>query len=232
MMKKYQALKRQRSLGQYQKAVRKLNSRKVKTVKVIKEGEHVFVIRHILKSFTPITNNGITRPAVFLFQNGAPMKGHYQCSVGLSGLCCHVICLLIFLEYYTSHGVKFNALTCTQKIQKWYRKGVTKQTELCHVPLSSFRNVWSSRKTLDSLRTKRRVNVSNGQALTDESVEKSDWSKRDVNEMVSSIRTGIQETGVNVESHIYDQLKKYDVKSGQMKINVGGAQMVLALGFY
>ena len=58
------------------------------------------------------------------------------------------------------------------------------------------------------------MNVSTGQALTDELVEKSDWSKRDVNEMVSRVETGIQETGVNVESHIYDQLKKFDVKSG------------------
>ena len=56
--------------------------------------------------------------------------------------------------------------------------------------------------------TKRKMNVSNGQALTDELVEKSDWSKHDVNEMVSRVKTGIQETGVNVEIHIYDQLKK------------------------
>ncbi|XP_044165655.1 uncharacterized protein LOC122949663 [Acropora millepora] len=190
------------------------NSRKVKTVKVIREGEDIFVKAHIFKSFTPATNNGITRPAVVLFRNGAPMKGHCQCSVGLSGLCCHVICLLIFLEHYTSHRVKFIALTCTQKIQKWHRKGVTKQTELCHVPLSSLRNVRSSRKTLGSSCAKRKVNFSNDQALTDELVEKSDWSKRDVNEMVSRLKTGIQETGVNVESHIYDQLKTFDVKSG------------------
>ena len=73
----------------------------------------------------------------------------------------------------------------------------------------------SSRKTLDSSRTKRKVKVStNDQALSDESLEKSDWSKRDIDGMVSRIRNGIQETGVNVESHIYNQLKKYDVKSG------------------
>ena len=148
MIKKYHALKRQGSLGQYRKTLRVFNRRKVKTVKVIKEGEDIFVKAHIFKSFTPTTNNGITRPAVVLFRNGAPMKGHCQCSVGLSGLCCHVICLLIFLEHYTSHGVKFIALTCTQKFQKWHRKGVTKQTELCHVPLSSFQNVCTSRKTL------------------------------------------------------------------------------------
>lgn len=213
MIKNYQALKRQGSLGQYRKALRMFNSRKVKTVKVCKEGSSIFVKAHIFKSFTP-TNNGVTRPAVVLFQDGTPIKGHCECAVGLSGLCCHVVCLLIYLQHYTSHGVKFLALTCTQKIQKWHRKGVTKQTELCHVPLSQLRNVRSSRKTLDSSRPKRKLNVSNAQALSDESLEKNDWSKRDIDGMVSRIRNGIQETKVNIESHIYDQLKKYDVKSG------------------
>ena len=138
MIKKYQALKRQGILGQYRNALPMFNSRKVKTVKVIREGEGIFVKAPIFKSFKPATNNGITRPAVVLFRSGIPMKGHCQCSVRLSGLCCHVICLLIFLEHYASRGVTFSALTCTQKIQKWHRKGVTKQTELCHIRLSSF----------------------------------------------------------------------------------------------
>ena len=56
MIKKYQALKRQGSLGQYQKALCIFNRRKVKTVKVIKEGEDIFVKAHIIKSFTPTTN--------------------------------------------------------------------------------------------------------------------------------------------------------------------------------
>lgn len=55
MIKKYQALKRQGSLGQYRKALRMFNSRKEKTVKVIKEGEDIFVKAHIFKSFTPAT---------------------------------------------------------------------------------------------------------------------------------------------------------------------------------
>ena len=82
MIKKYQALKRQGSLGQYRKALRMFNSRKVKTLKVMKEGEDIFVKAHIFKSFTLTTNNGITRPAVVLFRNGAPLT-HCQCSVGL-----------------------------------------------------------------------------------------------------------------------------------------------------
>ncbi|KAJ7392891.1 hypothetical protein OS493_010552 [Desmophyllum pertusum] len=78
MIKKYQALKRQGSLGKYRKALRMFNSRKVKTVKVFKEGKDTFIKAHIFKSFTPTTNNGITRPAVVLFRNGTPIKCHCQ----------------------------------------------------------------------------------------------------------------------------------------------------------
>ena len=116
--KKHQVLKRQGSLGQYQKALCMFNSRKVKTVKVCKEGENIFVEAHIFKSFTSTSNSGFTKPAVALFRDDTPAKGYCKCSVGLSGLCCHVICPLIYLQHYTSHGVKFLALTCTQKIQK------------------------------------------------------------------------------------------------------------------
>ena len=70
--KKYQKLKRKGSSGQYRKAVRIFNSRKVKA---IKEGEDIFVDEHISKqSFTPTTNNGKTRPAVVQFPEWSPMK--------------------------------------------------------------------------------------------------------------------------------------------------------------
>ena len=75
MIKKYQALKRQGSLGQYRKALRMFNSRKVKTVKVMKEGEDIFVKAHIFKSFTLTSNNGITRPEVVLFSEWGPNEG-------------------------------------------------------------------------------------------------------------------------------------------------------------
>ena len=64
-------------------------------------------------------------------------------------------------------------------------------------------NVRPSKKTQDRSRTKRKVNVSNGQALTDELEEKSDRPKREVSEMASKIRTRIQETGVNVKIERY-----------------------------
>ena len=92
MIKKYQALKRHGSLGQYRKALRMFNSRKVKTVKVIKEGEDIFVKAHIFKSFTPATNNGITRPAVALFPEWGPNEGPLSvfCGTLWIMLSCHL----------------------------------------------------------------------------------------------------------------------------------------------
>ena len=91
------------------------------------DDNNLFVKAHVLKSFSSASNSGIPRPAVVLFREGIPIKGYCDCPVGLSGLCCLVICLLIYLEHYTSHGVKFLALTYTQKIQKWHRKGTNVQ---------------------------------------------------------------------------------------------------------
>lgn len=58
------------------------------------------------------------------------------------------------------------------------------------------------------------MNCANSQALTEELMKKNDWSKRDTSEMISRINRGIQETGIDVENHIYFQLKKYDLRSG------------------
>ena len=84
MIKNYQALKRQGSLGQYRKALRMFNSRKVKTVKVCKEGSSIFIKGHIFKSFTP-TNNGVTRPAVVLFRDGTSIFFLKHCMKSFSG---------------------------------------------------------------------------------------------------------------------------------------------------
>ena len=111
--------------------MRMFNSGKVKTLKVCKDDNNLLVKAHILKSFTSTTNSGIPRPAVVLFREGIPVKGYCDCPVGLSGLCCLVNCLLIYLEHYTSHGVKYLALTYTQKIQEWHRKGTNVPNARC-----------------------------------------------------------------------------------------------------
>ena len=45
-------------------------------------------------------SGGVSRPAAILFTNNTPVKVYCGCAVGKSGLCCHVIALLIVLNYY------------------------------------------------------------------------------------------------------------------------------------
>ena len=40
------------------------------------------------------------RPVVILFEESLPLKTHCRCPVGLSGLCCHVLALLLFLKTF------------------------------------------------------------------------------------------------------------------------------------
>ena len=49
---------------------------------------------NILKSYT----GSVSRPATILFVNNIPVKAYCGCAVGKSGVCCHVIALLIQLK--------------------------------------------------------------------------------------------------------------------------------------
>ena len=61
------------------------------------------------------------RPTVIMFENGIPSKAHCSCPVGLSGICCHVLALLLFLKHYHETGERILALTSTEQLQKWHR---------------------------------------------------------------------------------------------------------------
>lgn len=213
-IKGYQKLKRQGSEGQYRKALRMFNSRRVKTVKVLEEHEEniVFVKANIYKSFS----NGLTRQAVLLFRNGKPSQGHCECAVGVSGLCCHVICILLYLEHFMKTGTKFLSLTCTQKLQRWLRKckKTANQTRLCHLPLSYFRNLRSSRKKSGVTERKKKKLQKKNHVPNENNSEVSDWMKRDINDMITSVETSIKKTQINVENHVYNTLRKYGVNSG------------------
>lgn len=45
-------------------------------------------------------------------------------------------------------------------------------------------------------------------------MEISDWMKTDINHLVSTTEKGIQDSNYNVENHVYNTLKKHDIKSG------------------
>ena len=97
-----------------------LQSRKIKTVKVIADIENpsiIYVKASVKKSY------GVqSRPAVVQFLEGLPQKGHCNCPVGASGLCCHTLALLLYLKHFKETGEKILELTCTEQIQKWHRR--------------------------------------------------------------------------------------------------------------
>ena len=58
------------------------------------------------------------RPAVIYFQDNVPYKATCRCPIGLSGVCCHILTLLLDLKHYTDTKEKILELTCTQQLQK------------------------------------------------------------------------------------------------------------------
>ena len=129
---KYCSFKHQGNKGQQEKVIRMLQSRKIVTVKTIHEQSGIFVRAMIKKSY------GTTiRPAVVLFQNSLPQKATCSCPVGLSGLCCHILALLLFLKHYTDTNEKILELTCTEQLQKWHRR--SKKGSIPMVPLKQLK---------------------------------------------------------------------------------------------
>ena len=116
MFTQYVSMKREGSAGQQKKALQMFTSRKIVNVKTLVNGQVVYVKAMIKKSY-----GSMQRPTVIMFENGIPTKAHCCCPVGLSGICCHVLALLLFLKHYHETGEKIQALTCTEQLQKWHR---------------------------------------------------------------------------------------------------------------
>ena len=129
---KYCSLKHQGNKGQLEKAIKMLKNRKIVTVKTIHEQSGIFVRATIKKSY------GTTiRPTVALFEYSLPRKAACSCPVGLSGLSCHILALLLFLKYYTDTNEKILELTCTEQLQKWHRR--SKKGSIPMVPLKQLK---------------------------------------------------------------------------------------------
>ena len=115
----YSKHKRQGLAGQQEKTRRLFLSKKVLNVyKVLKQGTVTFVKGMVKKSFGQILS-----PAILKVVNGTPSKGHCTCPVGLSGVCCHILCVLHFLIHLTETGEEVIALTATQQLQRWHKRG-------------------------------------------------------------------------------------------------------------
>ena len=94
-----------------------LQSRKIASVKTLRDNSGIYIIGMTKKSC------GTTvRPVVINFQGNGPCKATSRYPVGLSGVCCHILALLLYLKHYTDTKEKILELTCTQRLQKWHRR--------------------------------------------------------------------------------------------------------------
>ena len=91
----------------------------VKGTKASEDSGVMYVKASILESYT----GSVSRPATILFANNTPVKAYCGCAVGKNGLCCHVIALLIELNYYPDNKKLYLIMSCTEKLQKWHKKG-------------------------------------------------------------------------------------------------------------
>ena len=92
----YCSFKHSRNKGQQEKALRMLQSRKIVSVKTLRDNSEIYIRGMTKKSY------GTTvRPAVIYFQGNVPCKATCTCPVGLSGVCCHILALLLYLKHYT-----------------------------------------------------------------------------------------------------------------------------------
>ena len=116
MFTQYVSMEWDGSAGQQKKALQMLTSRKIVNVKTLANEQVVYVKAMMKKSY------GSTQcPTVIMFENGIPTKAHCSCPVGLSGICCYVLALHLFLKHYHETREKIQALTCTEQLQKWHR---------------------------------------------------------------------------------------------------------------
>ena len=112
----YVSKKQEGSAGQQKKALQMFTSRRIVNVKTLADGQDVYV-----KAMIKMSYGSMQRRTVIMFENGIPSKAHCSCAVGLSGICCHVLPLLLFLKHYHETGERILALTSTEQLQKWRR---------------------------------------------------------------------------------------------------------------
>ena len=93
MFKKYVCAKLQGNSGQQQKAYMMLQSRKIASVKIIKDNKNIFVKAMIKKSY-----GHQIRPAVGLFQDRNPQSAYCICPIGTSGLFWQCFGFVAFFE--------------------------------------------------------------------------------------------------------------------------------------
>eukprot|EP00111_Clytia_hemisphaerica_P009720 TCONS_00028513-protein len=183
IMEHYLSFKKEGNKGQVEKAHRMLQSRKIISVKTLEDQGAKYVKAMIQKSY-----GSESRPAVILFFNNLPTNAHCNCPVGASGLCCHIIALLLFLKHYKDTGEKIFRLTCTEQLQKWH-----KRTTKGSIPMMAL-----AKLKLRSAKKKKRISA----ADSDNS-----RNKRNVPEIISKMQEKLKNF-VPVTEHVYSVLSK------------------------
>ena len=168
-----------------------LQSRKIVCVKLIVTSSSDIYVKANIKKFY----GHESRPAIILFCDGIPKKAHCKCPVGTSGLCCHVLALLLFLKHYADTKEKLLELTCTEKLQKWQR-----QISKGSIPMIPLKEI---KLRLAKMR-KKTGNIASSAADPHDS-----YFKRDVSS-ISSVLSKKLDDEKPVTEHFYSVLSKYE----------------------
>ena len=196
VFKEYASKKREGAMGQQQKAYSMLTSRKIVSVKSFTtgDGDKKFVKGQIKKSY-----GEHIRPATIFFQNSIPLKAYCECPVGVSGLCCHALALLLFIKHYTETQEKLLALSCTEQLQKWHKR--TRKGSMPMVPLRQLK-LKSARSRQKYVHDEKIVPADPGQSK----------AKRNVLDMKAEVSKKLANIPLNktFENHCFNVLGKYD----------------------
>jgi len=89
------------------------------TMRVLNNGNGTWIRAWVRQSY-----GSLQRPAyIKLDQSGIAVGGICSCTVGRSGLCAHVICILHQLIHVTKTGNLKLEIQCTNQQQQWHRRG-------------------------------------------------------------------------------------------------------------
>lgn len=184
----YSSQKKEGSRGQQEKAYRMIQSRKIVSVKTLKSFDTCLFVKGTIKK----SYGHQARPATILFEQGVPKKGYCHCPIGVSGLCCHILALLLFIKHYNQTGEQMLALTCTQQLQKWHRRS---KGSIPMVPLNQIKLKSATKKS---------------EHLVAADPEKSHF-KRDVPNLIKRIQINIQGFNKPVSEHFHSVLSKSNI---------------------
>ena len=137
------------------------------------------------------------RPAVIYFQDNVPCKATCRCPVGLNGVCCHILALMLYLKNCTDTKEKILELTCTQQLQKWHRR--SKKGSIPMVPLNEIKPRSASMRKKEN-----KIKISPGDPNS------SSFFKRNVPSVIANLKEKFKQKKPT-EAHIHSVLMNSSV---------------------